>query len=295
MSRRLIFIAAALIFLLILLVFKLSVKEPEKIVENGDLSPTQVLNSAPLQIIENDLLPLQKILQAEVAKYKGDVAISVTDLKSLFSAEVGQDKSFYPASTIKFLILVGVFKDIEEGKYSFAETAPLIKSMMSISSNQAANALIREVGIEKLSLLPAEIGLYDTLFIHGFEDGTKNPLPRLRIGSNAMSTRDANLFWQKLYRGELLNKDSTKKALQYSTLPDVKVIYASQGDALYHKSGYIDAVSSEVFHDSGIVETDNFSYLVSFFSRNNPSHEEGKKFGLRVTKIVYAWFSKKYS
>ena len=106
-----------------------------------------------------------------------------------------------------------------------------------------------------------------------------------------MTTSDANIFWKKLFKKELLNKNSTKKALDFAKLPNVNLIYSPKGIVAYHKPGYIKVEGSEVFHDSGIVESKNFTYAVTFFSRNYPTHEEGAEFGKKLTKIIYDWFA----
>lgn len=243
--------------------------------------------------VEQNLLNLREKLAAGIKNYKGKVAISVTELDSGASISIDGNEIYFPASTIKFLILVGVLKDIENEKYPFSLIQKNITSMMTISSNTAANDLINKVGFPTLTKLPEEFGMNDTAFVHGFSP-SDGEIPRMTAGSNAMTTNDANIFWEKLYAEELLNSNSTKQALAYAKLPNVNLIYSPKGIVASHKPGYIEIKKSEVYHDSGIVRTKDFTYVVTFFSKNNPTHEEGGKFGKKLTKIIYDWFSKNY-
>ena len=242
---------------------------------------------------EVDLAPLKSGLEKELSGYQGEVAIAVTDLKTGNSISIEGDKIYFPASSIKALIMGSVLKDVEAGRYSPSSVDKLLSDMMSRSSNYAANTLMVKTGLKKLSDLPAEIGMTNTVLIHGFSDGDPN-VPRQRFGANALTANDANLFWQKLFSGKILGEEMTKKALEYSKLPSVKLIYTPEKAALYHKPGYIELIDSETYIDTGVVEAERFSYVVSFLSRNNPTHQAGADFGLKATKIIYEWFAQNY-
>lgn len=243
--------------------------------------------------VEQNLLDLKNKLAIEVKKYKGEVAISITELESRATVSINGDEIYFPASTIKLLILVGALKDIENGKYSLSVVEKNITDMMTISSNTAANNLINKVGFSTLTKLLEEHEMTDTIFIHGFSPAD-GEIPRVTVGSNAMTTNDANIFWEKLFNGELLSSENTKKALTFTKLPNVNLIYSPKGTVASHKPGYIEVKGSEVYHDSGVVQTKDFAYAVTFFSRNNPTHEEGGEFGKKLTKIIYDWFSENY-
>ena len=243
--------------------------------------------------VEQNLLNLREKLAAEIKNYNGEVAISVTELASGATVSIDGNKIYFPASTIKFLILVGVLKNIENGRYLLSLVEKNITSMMKISSNTAANDLINKIGFPTLTKFPEDFGMNDTAFVHGFSPAD-GEIPIMTAGSNAMTTNDANIFWEKLYAEELLNSNSTKQALAYAKLPNVNLIYTPNGITVFHKPGYIEVKSSEVYHDSGIVKTKDFTYVVTFFSRNNPTHEEGGKFGKKLTKIIYDWFTENY-
>jgi hypothetical protein len=149
-----------------------------------------------------------------------------------------------------------------------------------------------KVGLDKVAAYPGQIGLQQTTFIHGFSGGSES-VPRQRVGANSFTANDANLFWKKLYDGELLNSEMTGRALNYAKLPNVKIIYHPDGAVAYHKPGYIWG-TDETYIDAGIVETPKFAYAVSFFSRKNPDHNEGGQFSLKLTKMVYDFFSAAY-
>ncbi len=240
-----------------------------------------------------DLSSLKLGLETQIASYKGEVSFALIDLKSGKSIGVKADESFYPASSIKILLLISVLRDVQNGKYSLASVEPTILNMMTVSSNYAANALISKTGFDNTSQTTSDAGLYNTVFIHGFSDGNTN-VPRARIGSNSMSVGDAALLWQKIYQKDLLNDEMTKKALEYAKLPNVKLIYSDKEASVYHKPGYIGTLDAETYIDSGVVETGSFAYAVSYFSRKNPSHQQGADFGQQLTKTVFDWFGENY-
>ncbi|OGY25407.1 MAG: hypothetical protein A2Z24_02860 [Candidatus Woykebacteria bacterium RBG_16_44_10] len=242
---------------------------------------------------EVDLSLLKEPLEREVAAYSGEVAVAVTDLKTGQNISINGEKDYFPASSIKILILARCLKDVEDGKYKRSQVDSLLSSMMSVSSNYAANTLMVRIGLEKLSKFPEEIGMKSTVFIHGFSDGDPN-VPRVRFGANNLAANDANLFWQELFEGKILGEEMRKKMLEYAKLPKVKLIYAPEEAAVYHKPGYIGSVDAETYIDAGVVETERFSYVVSFFSRNNPTHQAGADFGQKVTKVIYEWFAQSY-
>jgi hypothetical protein len=87
----------------------------------------------------------------------------------------------------------------------------------------------------------------------------------------------------------------TKKVLEYSKLPDRSFIYSSKAVSVYHKPGYIIGESPQSVIDCGVVESEKFSYVVSYFSDNNPTYQQGVDLGLRLTKIIFEWFAQEYS
>ncbi|MCH8821260.1 hypothetical protein IID23_01930, partial [Patescibacteria group bacterium] len=109
--------------------------------------------------VEQNLLNLREKLAAEIKNYKGEVAVSVTEVDSGAAISINGNEIYFPASTIKFLILVGVLKDIENGKYPLSLVEKNITSMMTTSSNTAANDLINKVGFSSLTKLPEEFGM----------------------------------------------------------------------------------------------------------------------------------------
>ena len=118
--------------------------------------------------VEQNLLNLREKLAAEIKNYKGEVAVSVTEADSGAAISINGNEIYFPASTIKLLILVGVLKDIENGKYSPASVEKDIKDMMTISSNTTANDLINKIGFPTLTKFPEDFGMNDTAFVHGF-------------------------------------------------------------------------------------------------------------------------------
>ena len=142
---------------------------------------------------------------------------------------------------------------------------------LRVSSNQAATAVLEQVGFERLAdiLTAAPHRLYDPDFLGGLWVGRdyaggevwlRDPVMGLSHGASAMSV--ARLYYL-LLSGRLLSPEMTGEMLEALSSPGiehkfVKGIKERKPDArIYRKSG-----TWKDFHaDSGIIEDENSRYI----------------------------------
>ena len=153
-----------------------------------------------------------------------------------------------------------------------------LEQMITISHNYAALLLTEKL---KLSIVKA--------FLE--ENGLKQSTVGTD-GSNPTATpNDIALFFEKLYKGELVNKENRDEILDLlkrQQLNDKLPKYLPQDTVVAHKTGEIGWFS----HDAGIVYSPNGDYIIVVLSESqSPPGAEDRI--AQVSKAVYEYFESK--
>ncbi len=260
---------------------------PELNPMSSSSTPLEIFNTGEWEELKNNL-------QKEIKQFSGTAAISITDLNSQESISINGDLQFYPASAIKSLVLASVLKDVQVGLYALDTNIDfLIRQMMEESDNSATDELIVKTGLEKLHNFVSQLGMQDSGFYNGFSDGSDD-YPYLGYGENYSTTNDLNLFWIKLYQGEILSQEFTELALSYAQLPTVKIIYFEDEAKVFHKPGWLD----NILVDAGLVVTEKGVYAVSFMAQSDEAEDiymydtDRYELGDKLTHLVWDFFQK---
>ena len=260
--------------------------------ENGDLAAK--LNST-----------LEKICKKADMK----VGATVVDLASGAKAGYNQQKRMTAASTIKLLVAAAFLERVKNEEFSLDDTYELAESdivggtgaigslgegaelsyrellekMISASDNTAANILIEAVGMDEVNDEAKKLGLSAT------------KLNRLMMDEDAIaegienytSTEDLAKIFELIYRGELVDKKSSKLVLQALEDQDVeeglldglpaKVTFA-------HKTGTL----ASAYNDGGIVEGDHPFIIVVMCGGNGFSYDDAVDTMKDISEAVYA-------
>ncbi len=187
---------------------------------------------------------------------------------------VNPDLALYAASLPKIAILLCAFERAERGELELnAEDHELLEQMIRRSSNSAATAMIRRVGIDNIArtLLSERYRLYDPRRNGGLWVGKeyakaglwrRDPLHNLSHAATAMQIAR---FYYLLETGNLVSRKhsrSMKILLSGTALGHkfAKPLYLLHPDAvLYRKSG-----SWRTFHsDSVLVKADGKTYIAA--------------------------------
>ena len=203
------------------------------------------------------------------------VVVDITDLQHPRVAGVNPDVMLYAASMPKIAILLGAFVKIESGDMPFNdETRSELSRMIRKSSNEAATAVLKRVGIENLAeiLKSEKYRLYDTKHNGGLWIGRdysggpvwkRDPLHNISHGTTAMQ---AARFYYLAVTGRLVSEQFFNDFAEIMSNPGiqhkfVKGIKKSNPDAeIYRKSG-----TWKNFHaDSGVIvdKEKGYQYII---------------------------------
>jgi beta-lactamase class A len=227
--------------------------------------------------------------------------------------DLGGEKAFSAASTIKLPILIAFFQDIDAGKAQLEEPLTMRKDliasesgemqyrplgtkftaletadkMITISDNTATNMLIDRLGgAANLNQRFKGWGLNQTV-IH-------NLLPDLQ-GTNTISPKDLSTLMLKISQGELLTPHSRDRALEIlrNTVTNTLLPQGlGEGAMIAHKTGDIGSVVG----DSGLIDMPNGQRYVATIMVKRPHNDPRAQELIRqVSKIMYQALSQRKS
>ena len=152
--------------------------------------------------------------------------------------------------------------EMAEGKVTLTVSQALEK-MITISDNYAALLLAEKVRLSTVGDYLKEKGLNESTV------GTNGSTPKT-------TASDVALFFEKLYRGELGNADSTESMftlLKNQRLNNKIPKNLPDGTVIAHKTGELYMNT----HDAGIVYTEKGDYIIVVLSKSdNPEAAEGR-------------------
>ena len=266
-----------------------------------------------------------------------------TEIESLYDAEDGTyalfykdlsnpelqitinpDTMFHAASTMKTPVMIEVFKQAEEGRFSIydsvrienkfysivdssefsleldpeaddpyesmvGETATiydLTHAMITYSSNIATNLMIDLVGAENTTETMRELGADSIQVLRGVYD-----MKAFERGlSNRTTARDLAIILESIAKGEVVDAEASQLMLDILQDQFYKDIIAGDlpDEAIVaSKSGFITGVR----HDSGIVYLpDGRSYLLVYLSKNVPDEDRSVAVGASISRMIYDFY-----
>lgn len=225
---------------------------------NGDGTVEAQLTVLPPRVAYiRSYSPTQAGLQAlvaDIAKDKGDYAISLRSMNGSFSASANESKQYHPASTYKMYVGWAIIKRIAAGQMQWTDTAINGKNvsecfdvMIVNSDNACGEWLGEQVGWKNLNSMLKGLGLACT-----------------NLGSAWYScAADESLFLYKLQAGQLLPADQTdrlvsvmKRQVYRSGIP------AGVGVTVADKVGFLDGK----LHDAAIVYGPKSTYVLTIMT-----------------------------
>jgi beta-lactamase class A len=167
-------------------------------------------------------------------------------------------------------------EEIEKNKITLSVNEALEK-MIIISDNNAALLLSERVRL---------LNVASFLDMNGFLES------KLGLKDNYPTTTpyDIALFFKKLYRGELANKEYTDKMLvllKRQRLNGKLPKYLPDELVIAHKTGELD----EFTHDAGIVYAPTGDYIIALLSESDNRLQAEERIS-NVSKAVYEYFVK---
>ena len=223
------------------------------------------------------------------------IGLAAVDLDSGKRFNLGEDREFDAASTMKILFAVELYKAAAAGridldsvytiptgsiqrygtgsiqheagpyKYTWRE---LVKRMMQQSDNTAAYVISHEIGIPELQAVADSYGM-----------------DRTDVEKNTTTAADMGRLMEKLYRAELLDVTTTQELLilmRNTQFEDRLPALLPGGTTVSHKTG--DAFDGGQ-HDVGVVEGGNHRYLVAILTSRTDVRQVAA-----ISKALYGYY-----
>lgn len=251
----------------------------------------------------------------------GTFAVAFHDLTTGDEILVNEHETFHAASTMKTPVMIEVFKQAAEGKYSLQDSivlknefksivdsttysldpqddseyelyrqlgkkrtiASLVYEMITVSSNLSTNILIEMTDGKKVTQTMHDMGAKDIQVLRGVED-QKAFEKKL---NNVTTAYDLMVIFEKLANGEAVSSEASTAMV--NILLDQKyndIIPATLPDSIKiaHKTGWV----TGVHHDSAIVFLpDGRKYVLILLSKQLKDEKAGVEALSAVSKIIY--------
>ncbi|NOT74035.1 MAG: serine hydrolase [Cyclobacteriaceae bacterium] len=266
---------------------------------------------------------LKEQIVTTLQSVEGNFAVAFKDLSTGEEILLNERESFHPASTMKTPVMIEVFRQASEGKFSMKDSI-LVKNefksiadsstytltakddsepelyrmigrkatiqdvvyrMITSSSNLATNILIEKIDARKVTQTMRDLGAKDIQVLRGVEDNAA-----FKKGLNNSTTAyDLMVIFEKIAEGKAVNEKASKEMIDIlldQKWNDLIPLKLPKGTKVAHKTGWI----TGVHHDSGIVYLPNGkSYVLILLSKNLKDEEKGKAGLARISEMIYEY------
>jgi beta-lactamase class A len=205
--------------------------------------------------------PLEKEIKSDLQGFSGRVGVFAKNLNTGRTFEFNQDDVFPTASTSKLVVALATYKylypkaDVDKAN----EYDQDIKLMMTISDNDAFEALLGEMDANKKNVLNRVV---KDLHLRQTQIHSDAAFNKYQYHSVTTSYEMARVF-ENIYQDKYLVKDKSEKLkdeLANSIFHDEIPRYMMT--PVFHKVGELDAVLCDV----GIVQDGHDPILISFYT-----------------------------
>jgi beta-lactamase class A len=274
--------------------------------------------------------PNEKIsadIRHALPKDNGVYAVAFLDLTTGEKILIHEHESFHAASTMKTPVMIEVYKQAEEGKFSMSDSIlvrnefksivdsstyhlspesdseptiytmigkketiyDILYAMIISSSNLATNILIDFVDARKVTATMRSYGAKDIQVLRGVEDSKafKQGL------NNAVTANDLMIIFEKIGKGEAVSAASSEamiKILLDQKFNDIIPAKLPADVKVAHKTGWI----TGVHHDSGIVILpDGKKYVLVLLSKELKDEKAGVEALATVSEMIYRYVTGK--
>jgi beta-lactamase class A len=264
---------------------------------------------------------LRDTILKELTKQPGTFAVAFWDLSNGEQILIREHEVFHAASTMKTPVMIEVFKQCAEGKFSLSDSiivkneftsivdgsiysldpsgdseqdlynriggkevlSALVYKMIIASSNLATNIVIDLVDAKAVTRTMHELGAKDIQVLRGVEDSRA-----FEKGlNNTVTAYDLMLIYEKLATGEIVDQQASQAMIDILLDQQFNAIIPARlpaGVRVAHKTGNI----TGVLHDSGIVFLpDGRKYVLVLLSRNLKDTEGAKAAMAGISELLY--------
>ncbi|MGE0590240.1 MAG: serine hydrolase [Cyclobacteriaceae bacterium] len=266
---------------------------------------------------------LKESVNTELSKAEGTFGIAFKNLDNGEQLLINEKETFHAASTMKTPVLIEVYKQAAEGKFSLQDSITVINEFKSIvdgspyqlsseddsefelynqignkrtiydlvyqmiivSSNLATNIVIETVGAKNVMSTMKDLGANDMQVLRGVEDQKAYEAGM----SNTTTAYDLMILFEKLAKGEAVSPEADQQMIDILFDQKFNEIIPAKLPAevkVAHKTGSITAVR----HDSGIVFLpDGRKYVLVTLSKELKDPEKGIAAMANVSELIYKY------
>ena len=258
-----------------------------------------------------------------LARQSGKFALVFHNLAMHESLEIQAREPFHAASTMKTAVMIEVYKQVAEGKFSMDDSmaihnqfksivdgsiysldkaddseqglyqqigqkrklSDLVYDMIIVSSNLATNLVIELVRPEQVTKTMRDLGAEHTEVLRGVEDQKA-----FDKGLNNMTTaEDMGTIFKRIAEGDAVSPQASEAMTRILLDQKFNEIIPARLPAdvkVAHKTGSI----TGVHHDCGIVFLpDGRKYVLVLLSKEMKDEEAGIKAMAAVSEMIYAY------
>jgi beta-lactamase class A len=261
---------------------------------------------------------LRRKLAAEIEKiaisHDGVMGVAIKDLTTGEEISINDQGAFPTGSSIKIPILIELHKQAAEGKYKLTDQRWVEKKdqiggsgvivnfgdhtsqlslndlatlMIVLSDNTATNMLIDQVGMANVNRTLDELGLMRIRLRRKMIDQAASA----RGDENTATPREAMTLMEKLYRGQVVNRqmsDDTLKILKIRKSSPIPRLLPDTVE-IANKPGGIEGVAC----DWAVVYVPNRPYAIAVMTNYNGPDGGGADDAIaKVSKLAYDYFAR---
>lgn len=272
---------------------------------------------------KHTLHTLEKDITQELYKNAGDYAVAFKDLQTGEELLINAQEIFHAASTMKTPVLIEVYKQAAERKFSLSDSLTIQNTFVSIvdgsrfslnqkddseqelyeyigkkrtisglcydmiisSSNLATNMIIGLVGASHVSNTMRDMGAGHVNVLRGVEDS----LAFHRGLINTVTARDMMVIYEQIARGKAVSEEASKEMISILLDQRFNEIIPAKLPAsvrVAHKTGSITGVN----HDTGIVMLpDGHRYVLILLSKNVTDQPAAIESMSVVSEMIYQY------
>ena len=269
---------------------------------------------------------LKENIVQTLSKQEGTFAVAFKDLSTGKELLINDTITFHAASTMKTPVLVEVYKQAAEGKFSLSDSliiknefksivdgslfsldstddsetelykhigekrtiSFLLYQMIIVSSNFATNLIIELVDAKNVSATMQQLGTKNIHVLRGVEDGKAFA----KGWNNTITAHGLMILFEKMAKGETVNPAASKAMIDILLDQKFNEIIPAElpaGVKVAHKTGSI----TGVHHDSGIIFLPNGKkYVLVLPSKNLKDEKAAIKAMAKISKLIYEFVSR---
>ena len=269
---------------------------------------------------------LKENIQQELSKQEGTFAVAFKDLSAGKELLINDTVTFHAASTMKTPVLVEVYKQAAEGKFSLSDSliiknefksivdgslfsldstddsetelykhigekrtiSYLLSQMIIVSSNFSTNLIMELVDAKNVSATMVQLGAKDIHVLRGVEDGKAFA----KGLNNTITANGLMMLFEKMAKGETVNPAASQAMIDILLDQKFNEIIPARLPAdvkVAHKTGSINGVQ----HDTGIVFLPHGKkYVLVLLSKNLKDEKAAIKAMANVSKQIYEFVNR---